>query len=359
MAGRISCLCNEVTQEVVLGPSSGRSTLELCHCTTCRAVTGQLYSSYYTLHTWPANLDSLGEYHESPCISRYFCKTCGAHVFARQKHTEQYYVAAGLWEEYPPPFQSIRHWQVQDTRDGGMSSFLDAETGVTSPDCYLHADTHCQQGRERRRKAEEWTEDDRRLPAGCHCGGVEFYVTSPDPSSNDAFSPWPDLLVPYYSSSSENTEDVKWWLRDGGKRYLAGTCACRSCRLASGFPIQTWAFITKSNLQNADGTALSFGLGTMRQYESSPGVYRDFCGRCGATVFWHCEVRPLLIDVSVGLLQAKSGARAEGWLEWHTGRASFSEMAVDSKLIHQLEEGLRIWGEGRHEPRIAPKSLVK
>ncbi|KAI9042251.1 GFA family protein [Aspergillus affinis] len=347
MAGRISCLCKGVTQEVVLGPLSGRSILDLCHCTTCRAVSGQLCSSYYPLQSRPPNLESLGEYQESPCISRYFCKTCGAHVFARQKQTEQYFVAAGLWEENPPPFQLIRHWQAKDTRDRGLSAFFPVDPGATSPGCYLYADTHCQQGREDERKIEEWTEDDRRLPAGCHCGGIEFYVTSSDPGSNDASSPWPDLLVPYHSGSPENPADVKWWLRDEGKKYLAGTCACRSCRLASGFPIQTWAFIPKSNLQNADGTALSFGLGTMRQYESSPGIYREFCGRCGATVFWHCEERPLLIDVSVGLLRAKSGARAEDWVEWHLGRVSFSGMAVDPKLIHQLEAGLKIWEANR------------
>ncbi|PLB54259.1 hypothetical protein P170DRAFT_11673 [Aspergillus steynii IBT 23096] len=347
MAHHISCLCKGVRQEVVLGPLAGQSMLDLCHCTACRAVTGQLCSSYHSLHKRPQELDSLVEYHESPCISRYFCNTCGAHVFARQKQTGQYFVAAGLLEENPHPFKSTRHWRAEDTRDGGLTSFLPTKSGDASPGCYLHVNPDCQQSSSGGREAEEWTGDDHRLPARCHCGGIGFYVTSPDLSSKDASSPWPDLLVPYYSGSSENTADVKWWLREEGSKYLAGTCACRSCRLASGFPIQTWAFIPKSNLQNADGTPLSFGSSTMQQYESSPGVYREFCGRCGATVFWHCEIRPLLIDVSVGLLRAKSGARAEDWLEWHPGRVSFSEMAVDPMLIRQLEAGLKVWGESR------------
>lgn len=333
-----------------MGLSPDQSTLDLCHCTACRAVSGQLCSSYYPLHSRPQGLESLSEYRESPRISRYFCKICGAHVFSRQKQTEQYFVAAGLCEGSPPPFDSTRHWGAEDTRDGGLTSFLPAESGDNGPGCYLHGDPNCQQSQSEG-KAEEWTPDGHRLQARCHCGGIDFYITSPDSTSRDASSPWPDLLVPYYSGSSENAADVKWWLRNDGKKYLAGTCACRSCRLASGFPIQAWAFIPKSNLQGADGISLSFGSGTMRQYESSPGVYREFCCRCGATVFWHCEERPLLIDVSLGLLRARSGARAEDWVEWHPGRVSFSEMAVDPMLIRQLEVGLKVWGEDRSRSR--------
>lgn len=57
----------------------------------------------------------------------------------------------------------------------------------------------------------------------------------------------------------------------------------------------------------------------------TPGVLRDFCPRCGATVSWHDRWRPDLIDVSVGLLDATEGARAEAWLDWWTGRVTFVE----------------------------------
>lgn len=52
-----------------------------------------------------------------------------------------------------------------------------------------------------------------------------------------------------------------------------------------------------------------------------------------------------MIDVSVGLLRAKSGARAEEWLEWATGRVSFAEDAPDKMLIRILETGLQDWGK--------------
>ena len=91
----------------------------------------------------------------------------------------------------------------------------------------------------------------------------------------------------------------------------------------------------------------------MRRHNSSPGVYREFCGCCGATAFWHCDERPLLIDVSVGLLHAK-GVRAEDWLDWAPNRVSFAEMAVQLDLIHRLEEGMKRFSDkdlGRDENR--------
>ena len=86
---------------------------------------------------------------------------------------------------------------------------------------------------------------------------------------------------------------------------------------------------------------LDFAIASLRRYESSPGVYREFCDVCGASAFWHCEERPDLIDVSVGLLKSPSGARVEDWLDWETGRVSFKEEALDQELVIALERGLQ------------------
>ncbi|EXJ69004.1 uncharacterized protein A1O5_07939 [Cladophialophora psammophila CBS 110553] len=183
--------------------------------------------------------------------------------------------------------------------------------------------------------------DSSKLHAGCHCGGVNFLITRPNALSKQCWSPWPDLIVPYHSSSSENREDVKWWLRANDSKYLAGTCACRSCRLGSGSPIQAWAFIPKANLLQLDGKPLDYNMETLKQIESSKGCFREFCRRCGATVFWHCLERPGLVDVSVGLLRASEGSRAMSWLNWWTERVSFREDALDEMLIDNLEKGLQ------------------
>lgn len=197
------------------------------------------------------------------------------------------------------------------------------------------------------RNSVEVSESSNDLHGECHCGGFAFYVTRPNAASRACSSPWPDLLVPYHSSSSENCEDIKWWLRANGSKYLAGTCACRSCRLGSGSPIQAWAFVPKANLLQFDGTPFTYGTGSLRQIESSKDCFREFCGTCGATIFWHCRERPDLVDVSVGLLRAKEGSRAMTWLDWWTERVSFKEDALDKALIENLEKGLgRINKEG-------------
>ncbi|PYI29124.1 hypothetical protein BP00DRAFT_376106 [Aspergillus indologenus CBS 114.80] len=346
MQSAISCLCGNLAQDVSLEQSTDHSTLNLCHCTACRTTTGMLCSIYYPLQARPQNLDGMREYQQSENIVRYFCKTCGAHALAYSRPSERYFVAAGLLVDNAnsPRTRSVRHWRASETRDGGLTSFLEGEPATMASTCWLRAYSNSDSDRscsEAKANIERSPQDSMELRGQCHCAGVEFYVTRPDASSTEATSPWSDLLVPYYANSSENPADVKWWLRNANTRYLAGTCACPSCRLASGCPIQPWAFVPKANLLDARKAPFEFGAGTMQRVESSPGVYREFCSRCGASIFWHSDERPLLIDVSVGLLHADEGSRASHWLEWATSRVSFAEMAVDKTLIDQLQIGLR------------------
>ncbi|KAI7973436.1 hypothetical protein EIK77_008345 [Talaromyces pinophilus] len=369
----ISCLCGKVSARQIILASLVKSPNEvpLCHCSACRATSGVLCTSYYSLltpdPTLPPHSEShygdnqlivsnpyLREYIQSTRLSRWFCGICGAHVLAQLKPENRYLIAAGL---VVPAESSISesgcvavHYGVGETRDGGLSIFMpgsanvdsstacliesaDAMTSPPPPSAPLEHDV----GQHQNENADEDP-----LQAQCHCGGTSFTVTRPNDQSKKPWSPWPDMIIPYHSGSPKNTEDVKWWLRANDTKYFAGTCACNSCRLASGFPIQCWAFIPKANLLiNQGNDALTYETGTMKRFESSPGVYREFCGTCGATVFWHCEERPGVVDVSVGLLRSVSGARADDWLEWATGRVSFAEDALDKGLIDLLETGLK------------------
>lgn len=342
MSSSATCLCGGVTLSVQLDPSTDQTQLQLCHCHSCRAVSGILCTSYYLIQHEPSTLEGLQEYRESPYVSRFLCKTCGSHVLARVQPSGRYLVASGvLVPSDVPAVQSVQHWQVKDTGDGGLSTYL---PGWPSSDsgCRLEV-LSGQQNNATESHAQMAVDDPSKLPsqlqASCHCGGIEFYITPPDVSSLQAWSPFADLLVPYFSGSGANPDDVKWWLRDGNTKYLAGTCACKSCRLGCGFPIQTWAFIPKSNIFNAEGSPLAFKGKTMQRYNSSPGVYREFCKVCGANVFWHCDERPELIDVSVGLLRG-NGARVVNLLDWAPDRVSFAEMAAQKDLVKLLEDGL-------------------
>ena len=88
-------------------------------------------------------------------------------------------------------------------------------------------------------------------------------------------------------------------------------------------------------------------LGLLKCYKSSSNVTREFCGTCGATIFWRGdEKRGGLVDLSTGLLDAEDGVRAENWLHWFTGRVSFEE-EVESRFkgfVWDVKEGLETWG---------------
>lgn len=342
MSSSATCLCGGVALSIQLDPLTDQTQLQLCHCHNCRAVTGILCTSYYLMQDEPSTLEGLREYRESPYVSRFACKMCGSHVLAQVKPSGQYLVASGVLVAGDiPTVQSVQHWQVKDTGDGGLSTYL---PGWPTSDggCRLEVLSgqpgNTTESHSQRLVHDPWNSRTQ-LQARCHCGGIEFYISLPDSSSTKAWSPFPDLLVPYHTGSGKNPDDVKWWLRDGRTKYLAGTCACESCRLGCGFPIQTWAFVPKANIFNADGSPLVFKGKTMRRYNSSPGVYREFCEVCGANAFWHCDERPELIDVSVGLIQG-NGALAKSFLDWAPDRVSFAEMAIQRDLVKLMEDGL-------------------
>lgn len=194
------------------------------------------------------------------------------------------------------------------------------------------------------------------IHAHCSCRSVEFWITPPNAASKTARSDFPDLMIPYHlgQNAAANPSSTPWWLRHDDTRYLAGTCACISCRRASGFDITFWAFVPTANIFLDSDLTQPFPSyhnghsnkywGAMKSYRSSDGVTRTFCGRCGANVFWDGgeeKTRHELIDVAAGLLDADSGARAEELLSWWTDRVSFEEFAMNKGLARALGEGLK------------------
>lgn len=303
--------------------------------------------SYYPVQEpTPVEIGQLREYLSTDGSTRYFCSTCGCHIF-RWTGDSGWEVTTGVMKG--PVDQGLNsqqeasweeHIGVADTKDGGLAKWL--------PDIPKSPAQQPQHG-DSSALASSGRGHGESLRARCDCGSISFHVTRPDEDSRRPHSDYPDLMIPYCEEENKdlicNPRDGKWWLRDN--KYLAGTCACRSCRLSSGFEIQTWAFIPRANIFNhfKDGTGeelvpLDFvqpPWTILQAYQSSHGVYRNFCGRCGATVFWHNDDRSDLIDVSVGLFCAPEGARATEWLDWWKSRVSFEE-----------ETGRGRWGnEGR------------
>lgn len=378
----ISCLCGAAHQTLPSPPNL--SDITLCDCASCRHLSGQLWTTYTPLGAAPPTLANLTTYSPSPSTTAYFCSTCGCHLFRHSStHGSRWEVTTGTIISSPP-------FSLPSPPTITTSTTHDNSTPKTTPETTTSPLTTTLS--RLLTPLLPPTPSPPPIPpllhATCHCTLISFTVTPPSPSSLLPSSPFADLLLPYCRhapSVASNPSPVKWWLRDPSSpsarnpfadppsasppqelRYLAGTCACRSCRLASGFEVQAWAFVPRYNIRvggtTADAPLVSFPNPLLRSYASSPaaGATREFCPTCGATVFWHDAHRPDLIDVSVGLLRSssesgESPAAAEyPYLYWWTDRTSFAEEARTGRdggmadwagrLVEELEGALKEGG---------------
>ncbi|KAF2665831.1 hypothetical protein BT63DRAFT_76990 [Microthyrium microscopicum] len=343
-----SCHCGGSKYSFTVPKESLPLQAYLCSCNTCRRISGVLLTSYVPIppENPSPNLECVSTYKSSEAIKRHFCSNCGAHLFLEHNDDGHFEVSTGTLQSSNGIVTHQGHIWLAETVDGGASIWI-KEIGAHRTKQYLKdigSELAPFDWRDSPSASERGCQStDNKLHVHCHCRGVEFCITRPNEQSLLAESPFPDLLVPYNSGkSAENPSNVSWWLSEDRKRYLAGHCACKSCRLISGFDIVQWTFVPTDNIELPDGRKYEQGmrLGTAKTYESSPGTTRHFCGDCGADVFWEGSQRPTLLDVAIGLLDAESGARAEEWLQWVTDRVSFSEEAHNQQLIQSLCDGL-------------------
>ena len=96
----------------------------------------------------------------------------------------------------------------------------------------------------------------------------------------------------------------------GGVRYEAEgplsamvRCHCVQCRKASGAE-----FATNGSVR-ADGFRVVAGAELLREYASSPGQARVFCGRCGSPLFKRSETAPDEIRIRLGTLDSELAQR--------------------------------------------------
>lgn len=334
-----ACLCRQVRAHVDVPHCCFPLRASVCHCYTCRHTSGLLCTTVCEL---PINLSTVkvegktSSYKIDSKQSLVFCPGCGSSLYRTGMDASMTNLYTGVLEIGSGQVDFKSQCCMEETTDGGLALWLDLHHDDYNGQCMLHKKTAVAD----RSIGSGNPEQSLDVTASCHCGGVQFIVSPPSEASTQLYSPYSDLIVPFHSGPSKNEEHSKWWLRANGTKYFAGTCACRSCRLASGNDIQTWAFIPKNNMRQINGDPLDYDMGTIKQYRSSEGVYRNFCSICSATVFWHNDERPHLIDVSTGLLEAESGARAEELLEWATARVSFQEEAQNEVLIERLRKGL-------------------
>lgn len=73
-----------------------------------------------------------------------------------------------------------------------------------------------------------------------------------------------------------------------------GLCHCRSCRLAAGTAGVGWVVVARAQFDYTSGQCAPFN--------SSPGVTRGFCARCGSTLSYENADAPHLVEMTLGTL---------------------------------------------------------
>jgi hypothetical protein len=76
----------------------------------------------------------------------------------------------------------------------------------------------------------------------------------------------------------------------GSPIYPPTLCHCESCRRAAGAHAVGWLTVRLEELK--------YLAATPREFESSPGVHRAFCDRCGTPLTYRNARRPGEIDVT-------------------------------------------------------------
>lgn len=321
------CLCAANTFKSTISKSKLPLPGSICHCTSCRHVSGALYTADVR---WPeprANVDvsKLKSFSFSSNVHLLFCPTCSTPLFWAwpNDHTRPLGVFTGALEnDKHEVVKFLDHSFVGDTLDGGASVwFRHLNPGgveLERSDVDIDDKTAKKLPREWPSAAdltgyEEKKED--RIPIRCKCKGVDFVLSRGD-----------------YSDIPEG--ELPWNIDPKTHKLLADLCGCDSCRLQGGLDVFNWTFTEMKNISfsNHDKpfpthmtelksliNAKEAAVGTLKYYASSPKVLRFFCGECSACVFFTKEERPTFADVAVGVLDASDGARAEGLLSWDFG----------------------------------------
>ena len=79
-----------------------------------------------------------------------------------------------------------------------------------------------------------------------------------------------------------------------GRPEATSLCHCFSCRRSTGGPSLAWAIFPERSVTITGGE--------LAEHQSSPGVYRGFCARCGTSLTYRRDNRPGLFDVTTASL---------------------------------------------------------
>ena len=88
-----------------------------------------------------------------------------------------------------------------------------------------------------------------------------------------------------------------------GKLSWASHCHCSMCRKAHRAAFGTYGIVKSSDFR------IVSGADRITRYQSSPGIVRTFCARCGSTLQWLRESKPDIADIALGVIDGDPGVR--------------------------------------------------
>lgn len=91
--------------------------------------------------------------------------------------------------------------------------------------------------------------------------------------------------------------------RAAGPLLAMARCHCRECRKASGAEFATNGSVASASFEVVQGTDM------LVEYESSPGNYRVFCGKCGSPLFKRKLADPDHVRLRLGALDTEIAER--------------------------------------------------
>lgn len=309
------CHCGAFCHNVVFQPETFAQYF--CHCDTCRHVSGNLYTSARrveaTRELVATAQETLQKYETSAGSVRYFCGTCGSHVMCVSGDTWKVFLGAidqglGNLNGSGEPDGSRVHIFVADTKDGGLTHcFPPTDLYMAGGYNSTRLDAAQVESMQKLAMVDLPSKGEDSLQASCHCGDVQFSISRPQEGITDHTFP----------------------------RWSACLCSCRSCRLSFGQSITS--FLGKmpfSSIRWSDSTVHDGSVrASVTRYQGSSYAQRDFCKRCGASVFYTSTYQTGRLDVALGLLRAIDGALARSWAKWDTSKIHFKEEAYDEELI--------------------------
>ena len=370
---KASCHCGANAFQIPFLTSKLPQASDFCHCNACRHITGEFAVHCAVLEGQPlsaesgvgdhkpADLSQLTKYNASKNLTRYFCSICSAYLLYETKGTSDphWSVSSGVLERTEGIVKVGYHAFLADTLDSGLAHHYRELNGVEIPRYEfdeggktLPLGWKAESLLKKQEPSKAGGEGEERLNVYCHCKNISIYLKR--------------------AKQEEAKDPSKWWLVKGKDddptsrvRFRSGHCFCTSCRTTSGSLVKSWVILPRVNAidartslpvaftcPNVTNASSKRPLG-LKQYQSSEGTFREFCGTCGASAFYWSKnakngrVRdtsteePDVINVAAGLLdQEDGGSMAEGWCFWFD-RVIFGEQGTDRAGMEALEAGVK------------------